>query len=83
MKKRLPLNGSRPTQGTEFMLRVLADQIFHIPDEQIHIRTYDVGGAFGVKEQPYPEDIAILHAARVFGRPREVARNAGREPSFR
>jgi aerobic carbon-monoxide dehydrogenase large subunit len=58
-----------PTQGTEFMLRVLADQIFHVPDKQIHIRTYDVGGAFGVKEQPYPEDIAILHAARAFGRP--------------
>jgi aerobic carbon-monoxide dehydrogenase large subunit len=58
-----------PSQGSEYMLRVLADQVFHVPDERIHIRTYDVGGAFGVKEQPYPEDIAILHAARAFGRP--------------
>ncbi len=31
--------------------------------------THDVGGAFGVKEQPYPEDVAILHAARAIGRP--------------
>jgi carbon-monoxide dehydrogenase large subunit len=58
-----------PSQGSEYMLRVLADQIFHVPDERIHIRTYDVGGGFGVKEQPYPEDVAILHAARAFGHP--------------
>jgi carbon-monoxide dehydrogenase large subunit len=58
-----------PSQGSEYMLRVLCDQIFHVPDERIHIRTHDVGGAFGVKEQPYPEDIALLHAARVLRRP--------------
>jgi carbon-monoxide dehydrogenase large subunit len=58
-----------PSQGSEYMLRVLCDQIFHVPDERIHIRTHDVGGGFGVKEQPYPEDIAVLHACRVVGRP--------------
>ncbi|MGG5888146.1 xanthine dehydrogenase family protein molybdopterin-binding subunit [Falsiroseomonas sp. HC035] len=58
-----------PSQGSEYMLRVLCDQIFHVPDERIHIRTHDVGGAFGVKEQPYPEDIALLHAARALRRP--------------
>lgn len=58
-----------PSQGSEYMLRVLCDQIFHVPDERIHILTYDVGGAFGVKEQPYPEDIAVLHACRALRRP--------------
>ena len=58
-----------PSQGSEYMLRVLCDQIFHVPDERIHVLTYDVGGAFGVKEQPYPEDIAVLHACRALGQP--------------
>lgn len=58
-----------PSQGSEYMLRVLCDQIFHVPDERIHVLTYDVGGAFGVKEQPYPEDIAVLHACRALRRP--------------
>ena len=35
----------------------------------MRILTSDVGGAFGCKEQPYPEDIAVLHAARLLGRP--------------
>ncbi|HEX4411021.1 MAG TPA: xanthine dehydrogenase family protein molybdopterin-binding subunit [Xanthobacteraceae bacterium] len=58
-----------PSQGVRYMVRVLCDQVFKLPDEQMHVLTYDVGGAFGSKEQPYPEDVAILHAARVLGRP--------------
>jgi aerobic carbon-monoxide dehydrogenase large subunit len=58
-----------PSQGVRYMLRVLCDQVFKVPDEKIHIRTYDVGGAFGSKEQPYPEDVAILFAARELKRP--------------
>jgi aerobic carbon-monoxide dehydrogenase large subunit len=58
-----------PSQGVRYMVRVLCDQVFKIPDEQMHVLTYDVGGAFGSKEQPYPEDVALLHAARVLGRP--------------
>ena len=57
------------TQGVQYMLRVLCEHVFHVPRERMHVRTYDVGGAFGVKEQPYPEDIAILHAARALNRP--------------
>lgn len=56
------------TQGVQYMLRVLCEHVFHVPRERMHVRTYDVGGAFGVKEQPYPEDVAILHAARAIGR---------------
>ena len=58
-----------PSQGVEYMVRVLCDQIFHVPDERMRILTHDVGGGFGVKEQPYPEDIALLYAARALGRP--------------
>lgn len=58
-----------PSQGVRYMLRVMCDQVFRIPDEQMHVLTYDVGGAFGSKEQPYPEDIALLHAARAIDRP--------------
>jgi len=58
-----------PSQGVRYMLRVLCDQVFKVPDDKIHIRTYDVGGAFGSKEQPYPEDVAILFAARRLSRP--------------
>jgi len=58
-----------PSQGVRYMVRVLCDQVFKLPDDQMHVLTYDVGGAFGSKEQPYPEDVALLHAARVLGRP--------------
>jgi carbon-monoxide dehydrogenase large subunit len=58
-----------PSQGVRYMLRVMCDQVFNIPDEKMRVLTYDVGGAFGSKEQPYPEDIALLHAARAIGRP--------------
>jgi carbon-monoxide dehydrogenase large subunit len=58
-----------PSQGVRYMVRVLCDQVFKVADEKMHVLTYDVGGAFGSKEQPYPEDIALLHAARELRRP--------------
>ena len=57
------------SQGVQYMLRVLCEHTLRAPRERMLVFTHDVGGAFGVKEQPYPEDIAILHAARVLGRP--------------
>lgn len=58
-----------PSQGVEYMVKVLAKDIFHVPHEKVHVVTYDVGGGFGVKEQPYPEDIAVLFAAKALKRP--------------
>lgn len=58
-----------PSQGVRYMVRVLCDQVFKLPEKCMHVLTYDVGGAFGSKEQPYPEDVALLHAAREIGRP--------------
>lgn len=57
------------SQGVQYMLRVLCDHTMKVPRERMLVFTHDVGGAFGVKEQPYPEDVSILHAARVLGRP--------------
>jgi carbon-monoxide dehydrogenase large subunit len=58
-----------PSQGAHFFHRVLCEHVFNMPRDKMRIRTSDVGGAFGCKEQPYPEDIAVLHAAKVLGRP--------------
>lgn len=57
------------TQGVRYILRVLCEHTFRVPPERMHVRTHDVGGAFGAKEQPYGEDVAVLHAARALGRP--------------
>jgi carbon-monoxide dehydrogenase large subunit len=48
---------------------MLADVIFQVPHEQMHVRTNDVGGGFGMKTQAYPEYVAILFAAKATGRP--------------
>jgi carbon-monoxide dehydrogenase large subunit len=58
-----------PSQGAHFFHRVLCEHVFNTPRAKMRIRTSDVGGAFGCKEQPYPEDIAVLHSARMLGRP--------------
>ncbi|MGE0253887.1 MAG: xanthine dehydrogenase family protein molybdopterin-binding subunit [Alphaproteobacteria bacterium] len=56
------------SQGVQYMMRVLCEFIFDIPRTQLRVRTHDVGGGFGVKEQPYPEDIAVMFAARALRR---------------
>ncbi len=50
-------------------MEILCEQVFDIARDKVQVRTHDVGGGFGVKEQPFPEDIAILFAARALDRP--------------
>jgi len=57
------------SQGVLYFRRGLCEHTLRVSPDKMHIRTYDVGGAFGTKELPYPEDVAILYAARVLGRP--------------
>ena len=57
------------SQGVHYIQEVLCEHVFNLPREKMRIRTFDVGGGFGIKEQPYPEDVAILFAARELGRP--------------
>lgn len=57
------------SQGTFAMRNGLANDILKVPPEQVRVRTYDVGGSFGMKSAVYAEYVAILFAARALGRP--------------
>jgi carbon-monoxide dehydrogenase large subunit len=57
------------TQGVSVVRKLLAEAVFKVPPERIRIRTFDVGGGFGMKVQAYPEYAAVLYAARKLGRP--------------
>ena len=48
--------------------RILADQ-FSLPENAITMLEGDVGGAFGVRGEFYPEDFLVPFAARMVGRP--------------
>ena len=68
------------TQAPHHARALLADAVFGVPRERIGIKVGDIGGAFGSKITPYPEDGLVLYAARRFGRP--VRWCAARTESF-
>ena len=68
------------TQAPHHARALLADAVFGVPRERIRIKVGDIGGAFGGKITPYPEDGLVLYAARRFGRP--VRWCAARAESF-
>jgi carbon-monoxide dehydrogenase large subunit len=47
----------------------LADSVFRVAPETMHVACPDVGGGFGVKNALYPEWVMLLWAARALGRP--------------
>src|ERR1700741_2211485 len=57
------------TQGASMLHHAIAGAIMKIPDEKLRIVTPDVGGGFGMKGGAYPEQVAVLLAARALGRP--------------
>jgi carbon-monoxide dehydrogenase large subunit len=57
-----------PTQGASGLKAELA-YVTGIAPEQIRVHAQDVGGAFGVRNEIYPEFTAVLLAARTLGRP--------------
>ena len=57
-----------PSQGTSDLRTTLA-QITGLGRERFRVHSVDVGGAFGVRNEIYPEFVALLVAARSFGRP--------------
>ncbi len=57
-----------PTQGVAGNRNTLAKTL-NVPNEKVHLLTYNVGGSFGMKNVSYPEYICILHAAKELGRP--------------
>ena len=58
-----------PTQGVFGFTGAMATQVLGIEREQLRVRTYDVGGSFGMKSAPYPEYAPVLIASRLLGRP--------------
>ena len=48
---------------------VLAEDILHVPEQDVHIIAGDVGGGFGTKGWQYVEHRLTLWAARELGRP--------------
>ncbi|HCO92285.1 MAG TPA: carbon monoxide dehydrogenase [Alphaproteobacteria bacterium] len=57
------------TQGVFRWRGLVAEPIFHLPPERMRVRTYDVGGSFGMKAFVYPEQIACAWAAKQVARP--------------
>ena len=57
-----------PTQRAHGSRNWLA-KILGLPPAQIHVITGDVGGAFGAKGPVYPDQVAVIAAARALGRP--------------
>lgn len=67
------------SQGVMGMRNILANAIFNIDPEKIHVLTDDVGGSFGMKSMPYHEYPVIMLAAKQLGR--AVKWNADRSES--
>jgi carbon-monoxide dehydrogenase large subunit len=66
-------------QGVHSLRQQLADAVFHMPPDRIHVRAPDVGGGFGVKNFLYPEWVLVLWAARRLGRPVKWIAERGEE----
>ena len=56
------------SQGMSMMLPNLA-AITGTPIERIRLHARDVGGGFGIRSQAYPEYCALMHAAKMLGKP--------------
>src|SRR6266849_6204302 len=57
------------TQGSHFVRNLLAEHVFHVPENRIRVVTPDVGGGFGMKLFVYPEHVLVLWAAKRLRRP--------------
>jgi len=55
--------------GVHALQSQLAESVFRVPQERMHVACPDVGGGFGVKNALYPEWVMLLWAARTLGRP--------------
>ncbi|MFL6797103.1 MAG: xanthine dehydrogenase family protein molybdopterin-binding subunit [Xanthobacteraceae bacterium] len=49
--------------------RMEMSHIFHVPENQIRVVSPDVGGGFGLKGGPFPDDALVFWAARRLRRP--------------
>ncbi len=56
------------SQGVFGMKNMMRD-ILGVPADKVRVLTGNVGGSFGMKATMYPEYVAVLHGAKVLGRP--------------
>lgn len=56
------------SQGPQGIVRSLSD-IFDIPETAIRVISKDVGGSFGLKSRPWREEVAVIAAGLLLGRP--------------
>ena len=66
-------------QGVHGIRNQLAQSVFQLPVERIHLTAPDVGGGFGMKNFLYPEWVLVLWAARRLGRPVKWVAERGEE----
>ncbi|MFZ9484611.1 MAG: xanthine dehydrogenase family protein molybdopterin-binding subunit [Alphaproteobacteria bacterium] len=57
-----------PSQGVHVIHRLLCDHVLKIPRAALRVVSEDVGGGFGPKLPPYPEQALACFAARTLGR---------------
>ncbi len=50
-------------------VRMELSHIFHVPENQIRVISPDVGGGFGLKGGPFPDDLLVMWASRRLRRP--------------
>ncbi|MDO8300376.1 xanthine dehydrogenase family protein molybdopterin-binding subunit [Lacisediminimonas sp.] len=54
---------------THYSLRQNLGAMLDLPESAVRVIAEHVGGGFGSKSRPYPEDIVVSHASRLLGRP--------------
>ncbi|MGB6538516.1 MAG: xanthine dehydrogenase family protein molybdopterin-binding subunit [Xanthobacteraceae bacterium] len=52
-----------------FLVRQILAQVLHMPEAALRVIALDVGGAFGMKSQIYPEEALVVWVAAKLGRP--------------
>ncbi|PZW36983.1 carbon-monoxide dehydrogenase large subunit [Humitalea rosea] len=57
-----------PSQGVHLLHRTLCDHILKLPRDKLRVVTPDVGGGFGPKLPPYPEQALVCFAAMTLRR---------------
>ena len=57
------------TQNPHGVRQLMAHAVFRQPETRFRVVAQDVGGGFGMKASPYPEDGLVLWASRRIGRP--------------
>jgi carbon-monoxide dehydrogenase large subunit len=68
------------SQVPHLIRRLLAESSLRLPEQRLRVIAPDVGGGFGQKAFHYPEEAAVLWAARRLGRP--VRWTASRSETF-